>query len=126
MAFVAVGTIRPHILSGGVTPLAVDQGIVPADLGRIEDITLTYVVIHVWDDRRLIVPTSYLMSVPFENWTRKESALLGTPEEIVARLRKLEGGGVDYVLLVDPTGSKEALRTFAEEIMPHFPDAPTL
>jgi hypothetical protein len=48
--------------------------------GRIEDITLTYVVIHVWDDRRLIVPTSYLMSVPFENWTRKESALLGTIE----------------------------------------------
>jgi tripartite-type tricarboxylate transporter receptor subunit TctC len=39
MAFVAVGTIRPHILSGGVTPLAVDQGTVPADLGRIEDIT---------------------------------------------------------------------------------------
>jgi tripartite-type tricarboxylate transporter receptor subunit TctC len=39
MAFVAVGTIRPHILSGGVTPLAVDQGTVPADLGQIEDIT---------------------------------------------------------------------------------------
>jgi tripartite-type tricarboxylate transporter receptor subunit TctC len=39
MAFVAVGTIRPHILSGGVTPLAVDQGTVPADLGGIEDIT---------------------------------------------------------------------------------------
>jgi alkanesulfonate monooxygenase SsuD/methylene tetrahydromethanopterin reductase-like flavin-dependent oxidoreductase (luciferase family) len=54
----------------------------------------------------------------------EESALLGTPEEIVARLKKLEAGGVDYVLLVDPTGSKDALRTFAEEIMPAFPDAP--
>jgi tripartite-type tricarboxylate transporter receptor subunit TctC len=41
MAFVAVGTIRPQILSGGVTPLAVDQGTVPADLGRIEDIAMT-------------------------------------------------------------------------------------
>jgi alkanesulfonate monooxygenase SsuD/methylene tetrahydromethanopterin reductase-like flavin-dependent oxidoreductase (luciferase family) len=60
------------------------------------------------------------------NLANEESALLGTPEEIVTRLRKLEAGGVDYVLLVDPTGSKEALRTFAEEIMPHFPDAPAL
>jgi alkanesulfonate monooxygenase SsuD/methylene tetrahydromethanopterin reductase-like flavin-dependent oxidoreductase (luciferase family) len=58
------------------------------------------------------------------NLASEESALLGTPGEIVARLRKLEAGGVDYVLLVDPTGSGEALRTFAEEIMPAFPDAP--
>jgi alkanesulfonate monooxygenase SsuD/methylene tetrahydromethanopterin reductase-like flavin-dependent oxidoreductase (luciferase family) len=59
------------------------------------------------------------------NLASEESALLGTPEEIIARLKKLESGGVDYVLLVDPTGSKEALRTFAEEIMPHFRDVPT-
>src|SRR5215472_333411 len=58
------------------------------------------------------------------NLASEESALLGTPEEIIARLKKLESGGVDYVLLVDPTGSKEALRTFAEEIMPQFPDPP--
>jgi alkanesulfonate monooxygenase SsuD/methylene tetrahydromethanopterin reductase-like flavin-dependent oxidoreductase (luciferase family) len=57
------------------------------------------------------------------NLASEESALLGTPDEIIARLRKLEAGGVDYVLLVDPTGSIEALRTFAEEIMPAFPDA---
>src|SRR5262245_42467340 len=56
------------------------------------------------------------------NLASEESALLGTPEEIVARLKKLEAGGVDYVLLVDPTGSKEALRTVAEEIAPHFRD----
>ena len=58
------------------------------------------------------------------NLASEESALLGTPEEIVARLKKLEAGGVDYVLLVDPTGSKDALRTFAEEVMPAFQDAP--
>ena len=51
---------------------------------------------------------------------REDSALLGTPEEIIARLKKLEAGGVDYVLLVDPTGSIPALRTFAKEIMPAF------
>jgi alkanesulfonate monooxygenase SsuD/methylene tetrahydromethanopterin reductase-like flavin-dependent oxidoreductase (luciferase family) len=56
------------------------------------------------------------------NLASEESALLGTPDEIIARLKKLESGGVDYVLLVDPTGSKEALRAFAEEIMPHFRD----
>jgi alkanesulfonate monooxygenase SsuD/methylene tetrahydromethanopterin reductase-like flavin-dependent oxidoreductase (luciferase family) len=54
----------------------------------------------------------------------EESALLGTPEEIIARLKKLEAGGIDYVLLIDPTGSKDNLRTFAEEIMPVFAHAP--
>ena len=52
----------------------------------------------------------------------EESALLGTPEEIIARLRKLEKGGVDYVLLIDPTGSQDSLRFFSKEIMPAFPE----
>ena len=60
------------------------------------------------------------------NLATEESALLGTPDEIVARLRKLEAGGIDYVLLVDPTGSKDALSTFAREVMPAFPDLPTV
>lgn len=50
----------------------------------------------------------------------EDAALLGTPDEIVARLRKLEAGGVDYVLLVDPSGSRASLETFAAEIMPAF------
>ncbi|SHF01920.1 mechanosensitive ion channel family protein [Streptoalloteichus hindustanus] len=57
-----------------------DVVVVEGQWGRIEDITLTYVVVHVWDDRRLILPTSYFMKTPFENWTRRESALLGTVE----------------------------------------------
>ena len=60
------------------------------------------------------------------NLASEESALLGTPDEIVARLKKLEAGGVDYVLLVDPSGSKDALSVFAREIMPEFPDRPGL
>lgn len=52
----------------------------------------------------------------------EEAALLGTPDEIVARLRKLQAGGIDYVLLVDPTGSRETLRTFARDIMPALAD----
>ena len=56
------------------------------------------------------------------NLASEESALLGSPEEIVARLRKLEAGGVDYVLLVDPSGSQDSLSLFAREIMPEFAD----
>lgn len=56
---------------------------------------------------------------------REEAALLGTPDEIMRRLEKLRAGGVDYVLLVDPTGSKDSLRFVAEEIMPAFKDAPS-
>jgi alkanesulfonate monooxygenase SsuD/methylene tetrahydromethanopterin reductase-like flavin-dependent oxidoreductase (luciferase family) len=55
----------------------------------------------------------------------EESALLGTPDEITAKLRKLQAGGIDYVLLVDPTGSVDSLRAFAQEIMPAFADRPT-
>jgi len=53
-----------------------------------------------------------------------DAPLLGTPPEIVARLKRLEAGGVEYVLLVDPSPSIEALRIFAGEIMPAFARAP--
>ncbi|MFL6124485.1 mechanosensitive ion channel family protein [Actinophytocola sp.] len=57
-----------------------DVVIVEEEWGRIEEITLTYVVVHLWDDRRLVMPTSYFMSKPFQNWTRTGSWLLGTVE----------------------------------------------
>jgi small-conductance mechanosensitive channel len=46
--------------------------------GRIEEITLTYVVVGSWDQRRLVLPTTYFTTTPFENWTRHGSELLGT------------------------------------------------
>ena len=49
-----------------------------------------------------------------------DAPLLGTAPEIVERLRKLERGGVGYVLLADPAASRETLQTFAEEVMPAF------
>ena len=52
-----------------------------------------------------------------------DAPLLGTPKEIVARLKKLEAGGVEHVLLVDPRPSVERLRIFASEIMPEFATA---
>jgi small-conductance mechanosensitive channel len=54
-----------------------DVVVVNGEWGRIEEITLTYVVVHIWDDRRLILPTSYFTSQVFENWTHTNSALIG-------------------------------------------------
>jgi hypothetical protein len=57
-----------------------DVIVVEDEWGRVEDITLSYVVLHLWDDRRLTLPTSYFTTKPFQNWTRKESQLLGAVE----------------------------------------------
>ncbi len=55
-----------------------DVVVVDQQWGRIEEITLTYVVVHIWDDRRLILPSTYFTTTPFENWTRRAADLLGT------------------------------------------------
>lgn len=57
-----------------------DVVVVQEEWGRIEEITLTYVVVHIWDDRRLVLPTTYFTTTPFENWTRNSSELLGAVE----------------------------------------------
>jgi small-conductance mechanosensitive channel len=60
-------------------PIRVDDVvIVENEWGRIEDITLTYVVVRIWDLRRLVVPISYFIEQPFQNWTRSSAAILGT------------------------------------------------
>ena len=59
-------------------PIRIDDVVVvEGEWGIIEEITLTYVVIKIWDLRRLVVPISYFTEKPFQNWTRNESALLG-------------------------------------------------
>jgi len=55
-----------------------DVVIVEGQWGRVEEITLTYVVIHIWDDRRLIAPLTDFIEKPFENWTRVSAQLLGS------------------------------------------------
>jgi small-conductance mechanosensitive channel len=55
-----------------------DVVIVEGEWGRVEEISLTYVVIHIWDDRRLVVPLSYFIEKPFQNWTRVSAQLLGS------------------------------------------------
>jgi small-conductance mechanosensitive channel len=55
-----------------------DVVIVEGEWGRIEEITLTYVVVHIWDDRRMVLPLSYFIQKPFQNWTRASAQLLGS------------------------------------------------
>ena len=55
-----------------------DVVIVEGDFGTIEEITLTYVVVRYWDLRRLILPISYFIEKPFQNWSRSSTELLGT------------------------------------------------
>ncbi|HET7849749.1 MAG TPA: mechanosensitive ion channel family protein [Pseudolabrys sp.] len=55
-----------------------DAVIVENEWGTIEEITSTYVVVRLWDLRRMIVPLSYFIEKPFQNWTRESSALIGT------------------------------------------------
>jgi small-conductance mechanosensitive channel len=71
-----------------------DVVIVEGEWGRIEEIKLTYVVVRIWDDRRMVVPVSYFLEKPFQNWTTKTSDLLGTvflyvdPSADVGRIRE--------------------------------------
>ena len=50
------------------------------ETGSVEEITLSYVVVRIWDERRLIIPSRYFTQTPFENWTRRAAAQLGTVE----------------------------------------------
>jgi small-conductance mechanosensitive channel len=85
IAAFAANTLLSNVFAGlqlafGKSLRLDDVVVIDDEWGRIEDITLTYVVLHIWDDRRLILPTSYFTSHPFENWTRSESSLLGSVE----------------------------------------------
>jgi small-conductance mechanosensitive channel len=70
-----------------------DVVIIAGEWGKIEEIRLTYVVVKVWDERRLVVPVSKFLEESFQNWTRETSQLLGTaffhldPAADVPRLR---------------------------------------
>ena len=60
-------------------PIRIDDAVVVEnEWGTIEEITSTYVVVRLWDWRRMIVPLSYFIEKPFQNWTRENSALVGS------------------------------------------------
>lgn len=55
-----------------------DVVIVEGEWGRIEEITFTYVVVKTWDLRRLVVPMTYFLETPFQNWTKKNADIIGS------------------------------------------------
>jgi small-conductance mechanosensitive channel len=57
-----------------------DVVVVEGEWGRVGEITLSYVVLDLWDQRRLVLPSTYFTTQPFQNWTRKGSELLGAVE----------------------------------------------
>ncbi|RAJ14283.1 mechanosensitive ion channel family protein [Arenibacter echinorum] len=74
-----IGSILAGIQIAFTQPIKFDDVvIVEGEWGRIEEITLTYVVINIWDKRRLIVPTTYFIENPFQNWTKTSADIMGT------------------------------------------------
>ncbi|MCU1570471.1 MAG: putative small-conductance mechanosensitive channel [Naasia sp.] len=114
-----------------------DVVIVEEEWGRIEEITLTYVVVHIWDDRRMVLPSTYFTNTPFENWTRRTSELLGsvefdldwrvTPEEMRAEMHRvlnrteLWDKRVAVLQVTDAVGGFVRIRILVTAV-----DAPTL
>ena len=74
-----IGTFLAGVQLAITQPIRIDDVvIVEGEWGRIEEINLTYVVVRIWDKRRLIVPTTYFIEKPFQNWTRVSADILGT------------------------------------------------
>ena len=87
-------------------PLRLDDVlIVKGEWGRVEEITGTYVVLKIWDERRLIIPLQWFIENPFENWTRTGAEILGS-----------------VFLYLDYTAPVEAIRTEARRIVESSPD----
>jgi small-conductance mechanosensitive channel len=75
----SIGMILAGIQIAITQPIRLDDVvIVEGEWGRIEEITLTYVVVKIWDDRRLVMPVTSFLEKPFQNWTRTNSAIMGT------------------------------------------------
>nr|WP_319510875.1 mechanosensitive ion channel domain-containing protein [uncultured Draconibacterium sp.] len=74
-----IATVLAGLQIAITQPIRIDDVvIIENEWGRIEEITLTYVVVKIWDQRRLVVPSTYFFEKPFQNWTRSSSDILGT------------------------------------------------
>ena len=101
----SISTLFAGIQMAITQPIRIDDVvIVENEWGRIEEITLTYVVVRIWDLRRLIVPITYFLEKPFQNWTRISAEILGT-----------------VFLYVDYTVPVEAVRTELRRILENSP-----
>ncbi len=75
----SIATLFAGIQIAITQPIRLDDVvIVENEWGWIEEITLTYVVVRIWDLRRLVLPITYFIERPFQNWTRVSADILGT------------------------------------------------
>src|SRR6266700_50678 len=74
-----LGNVLAGIQIALTQPLLIDDiVVVEGEFGQIEEITLTYVTVRTWDLRRMILPITYFIEKPFQNWSRVSTELLGT------------------------------------------------
>jgi small-conductance mechanosensitive channel len=74
-----VGNLIAGLQIAFAEPIRLDDAVVvEGEWGNIEEITLTYVVVRIWDRRRLVLPCSYFVERPIQNWTRYSSDIVGT------------------------------------------------
>jgi small-conductance mechanosensitive channel len=74
-----VGTLLAGIQIAVTQPFRIDDAVlVENEWGWIEEINLTYVVVRIWDKRRLVLPTTYFLEKPFQNWTRTSAEIIGS------------------------------------------------
>jgi small-conductance mechanosensitive channel len=75
----SIATLLAGIQIAFTQPIRLDDVVViDGEWGRIEEISLTYVVVRIWDLRRLILPINYFLEKPFQNWTRVSAELVGS------------------------------------------------
>ncbi|GMQ25432.1 hypothetical protein Aoki45_21140 [Algoriphagus sp. oki45] len=75
----AIGTLIAGIQIAFAQPFRLDDAVVvEGEWGWIEEINLTYVVVRLWDQRRLVLPTTYFLEKPFQNWTRTSADIIGS------------------------------------------------
>ncbi len=86
-------------------PIRIEDGVVvEGEFGNVEEITSTYVVVRLWDQRRMILPLTYFIEKPFQNWTREANAMIGA-----------------VMICVDYSAPVAAIRAKAEEIVKASP-----
>ena len=110
VAGIAARPVFSNLISGLQLALAQpirldDVLIVKGEWGRVEEITGTYVVLKIWDERRLIIPLQWFIENPFENWTRSSSQILGS-----------------VLLYLDYATPLDALRREAERVVRAAPE----
>lgn len=101
----SISTLIAGIQIAFTQPIRIDDVVVVEnEWGWIEEITLTYVVVRIWDLRRIILPITYFLEKPFYNWTRQSADILGT-----------------VFIYVDYTVSIEKIRSKLSELLKNNP-----